>query len=136
VSAAALPASDIAISFVRGAGPGGQNVNKVATTAQLRFDLDGTSALTAAVKSRLRALAGRKYTDEGVILIIARNHRTQEGNRREALARLQALVDEARIEPRVRRKTRPTRASQQERLATKTRKRQTKRLRGAVRGDD
>jgi ribosome-associated protein len=131
-----LPDSDISISFVRSAGPGGQNVNKVATAAQLRFDVDGTTVLGPAAKDRLRALAGRRLTDEGVILIIARNHRTQEGNRREALARLQALVEEARIEPRVRRATRPTRASKQRRLTSKARTRQTKKLRGAVRGDD
>jgi ribosome-associated protein len=132
----ALPAEDLSITFVRSAGPGGQNVNKVATAAQLRFDLEGTAALSDAVKARLRVLAGRRLTDEGTILIIARNHRTQEGNRREALARLQALVEEARIEPRVRRPTRPTRASKQRRLATKARTRQTKRLRGSVRGED
>jgi ribosome-associated protein len=131
-----LPDADLSISFVRSAGPGGQNVNKVATAAQLRFDLAGNTSLSEAVKQRLRTLAGRRLTDEDCILIIARNHRTQEGNRREALARLQALVDAASVEPRVRRPTRPTRASKQKRLATKARTRQTKRLRGAVRGED
>jgi ribosome-associated protein len=126
---------DISITFVRGAGPGGQNVNKVATTAQLRFDLEG-SDLPAAVKTRLRALAGRRVTDGGTLLIIARNHRTQEGNRREALSRLEALIAEARIEPRVRRATRPTRASKTRRLDTKARTQQVKRLRSAVRRDD
>ncbi len=81
------PDSDITISFVRSAGPGGQNVNKVATAAQLRFDLSGTRVLGAAAKARLRTLAGRRVTEDGTLLIIARNHRTQEGNRREALAR-------------------------------------------------
>lgn len=132
----ALPEADITISFVRSAGPGGQNVNKLATAAQLRFDLDGTHALSESVKARLRVLAGRRLTDEGVILIIARNHRTQEGNRREALERLQTLVATASIEPRVRRATRPTKASKQRRLTTKARTRQTKRLRGTVRGED
>src|SRR5690349_10708737 len=127
-----MRSSDISITFVRGAGPGGQNVNKLATTAQLRFDLDG-SDLGAAVKARLRALAGRKVTDDGTLLIIARNHRTQEGNRREAIARLEALIAEARIEPRVRRATKPTRASQKRRLETKARTQQVKRLRSAVR---
>jgi ribosome-associated protein len=132
----ALPDADITISFVRSAGPGGQNVNKVATAAQLRFDLDGTRALSEPVKARLRVLAGRRLTDEGVILIIARNHRTQEGNRREALERLQVMVETASIEPRVRRATRPTKASKQRRLTSKARTQQTKRLRGGVRGDD
>jgi len=131
-----LPDADITISFVRSAGPGGQNVNKVATAARLRFDLAGTSALTAAVKARLRVLAGRRVTDEGSLLIVARNHRTQEGNRREALARLQAMIDAARVEPRLRKATKPTRASKERRLEGKARKRSVKRLRGSVRGDE
>jgi ribosome-associated protein len=131
-----LPDADLRISFVRAAGPGGQNVNKVATAAQLRFDLDGTSVLTPAVKSRLRTLAGRRVTDGGEILIIARNHRTQEGNRREALARLHALIDAARVEPKLRRATRPTKASKERRLAGKVRDQRVKQLRGRVRGDE
>ena len=131
-----LPDADLSISFVRSAGPGGQNVNKLATAAQLRFNLDGTGVLSAAVKSRLRTLAGRRVTDEGEILIIARNHRTQEGNRREALARLHALIDAARVEPKLRRATKPTKASKERRLAGKVRDQRVKQLRGRVRGDD
>jgi len=131
-----LPDADLSISFVRSAGPGGQNVNKLATAAQLRFNLDGTGVLSPAVKSRLRTLAGRRVTDEGEILIIARNHRTQEGNRREALARLHALIDAARVEPKLRRATKPTKASRERRLAGKVRDQRVKRLRGRVRGDD
>jgi ribosome-associated protein len=131
-----LPVDDITISFVRSAGPGGQNVNKVATAAQLRFDLAGTRALSVPVKARLRALAGRRVTDEGTLLIVARNHRTQEGNRREALARLEALIDAALVEPRVRRATRPTRASRERRLTSKSRTQGVKQLRGKVRGED
>jgi ribosome-associated protein len=131
-----LPDSDISITFVRSAGPGGQNVNKVATAAQLRFNLAGTSVLNERMKARLRVLAGRRVTDEGELLIIARNHRTQEGNRREALARLQALVEEARIEPKLRRATRPTKASKERRLQGKARDQRVKTLRGKVRGDD
>ena len=83
-----IPESDVTLSFVRASGPGGQNVNKVASAVQLRFDLAGTAILSERVKRRLRALAGRRLTDDGQILIIARNHRTQEQNRREAYARL------------------------------------------------
>jgi ribosome-associated protein len=131
-----LPDADLSIVFVRATGPGGQNVNKLATAAQLRFNLAGTTAINERAKARLRVLAGRRVTDEGELLIIARNHRTQEGNRREALARLQALVDEARIEPKLRRATRPTKASKERRLEGKSRDQNVKRLRARVRSDD
>jgi len=121
--------------FVRGSGPGGQNVNKVATTAQLRFDLAGTTSLSPAVKARLRILAGHRLSAEGALLISARNHRTQEGNRREALARLQALIVRASIEPKVRRATRPTRGSQQRRMEHKSQRKRLKQLRGRVSPD-
>jgi len=131
-----LPDGDLSIVFVRAAGPGGQNVNKLATAAQLRFNLAGTCVLNDHVKARLRVLAGRRVTDEGELLIIARNHRTQEGNRREALARLQALVEEARVEPKLRRATKPTRASKERRLEGKSRDQKVKRLRSRVRSED
>ncbi|HVS78232.1 MAG TPA: alternative ribosome rescue aminoacyl-tRNA hydrolase ArfB, partial [Steroidobacteraceae bacterium] len=116
--------------------PGGQNVNKVATAAQLRFDLSGTGALAPGVKERLRSLAGRRVTEDGALLIIARNHRTQEGNRREALERLAELVRRALAPPKARRATRPTRASRERRLEAKIQRRATKQLRGKVRFDD
>jgi ribosome-associated protein len=131
-----LPDADISISFVRATGPGGQNVNKLSTAAQLRFDVAGTTVLDEASKARLRVLAGRRVTDEDELLIIARNHRTQEGNRREALARLQALVEAARIAPVPRRATRPTRASKQRRLQTKAHDQRVKQMRGKVRDRD
>jgi ribosome-associated protein len=130
-----LPEQDLHFQFVRASGPGGQNVNKVATAAQLRFDLAGTVALTGAVKARLRALAGHRLTADGAVLIVARNHRTQEGNRREALQRLADLVARASVEPIVRRATRPTRASRQRRLEVKRERKRTKQLRGPVRED-
>lgn len=130
-----LPEQDLQFQFVRGSGPGGQNVNKVATAAQLRFDLAGTQALSSAVKARLRVLAGHRVTAEGSLLIIARNHRTQEGNRREALQRLMDLLERASIEPTIRRATRPTRASKQRRLQVKRERKRTKQLRGQVRDD-
>jgi len=127
-----LPEQDLQFQFVRASGPGGQNVNKVATAAQLRFDLAGTPALTGAVKARLRALAGHRVTIEGALLITARNHRTQEGNRREALERLEDLIARASIEPKKRHKTRPTYGSKQRRLEVKKERKHTKQLRGRV----
>jgi ribosome-associated protein len=127
-----LPARDLHIQFIRGTGPGGQNVNKVATAAQLRFDLAGTGALAPAVKARLRALAGQRLTVEGTIVITARSHRTQEANRRDALARLAALIAAAEIEPKLRRATRPTAGARQRRLESKTQRKRVKQLRGRV----
>jgi len=131
-----IPESDLSLSFVRGAGPGGQNVNKVATAAQLRFDLAGTRILDERAKQRLRALAGHRLIDSGEILIMARNHRTQEGNRREALGRLQDLITRALIVPKTRRATRPTRAARERRIEAKLHQQRNKRLRAAVRHDD
>src|ERR1700754_1888510 len=130
-----IPDGDYALAFVRGSGPGGQNVNKVASAVQLRFDLAATAVLSDPVKSRLRVLAGRRLTDDGAILIIARNHRTQEQNRREAGERLSELIKSALVPPKPRKKTKPTRASKERRLDSKTRTRQTKGLRGKVRWD-
>jgi len=131
-----IPDSELALSFVRSSGPGGQNVNKLATAAQLRFDLTGSVALAAEVKARLRALSGRRLTSAGEILIIARSHRTQEHNRREALERLSDLINRALPAPKVRRATKPTRAARERRLEGKSRNRQTKQLRKSVRWDD
>jgi ribosome-associated protein len=127
---------DLTWSFVRASGPGGQNVNKVATAAQLRFDLAGTDSLEPAVKQRLRALAGRRVSEDGALIIMARNQRTQEGNRREALERLTELVRRALVPPKVRRATRPPRAARERRLEGKTRRQGTKRLRGKVGWDE
>jgi ribosome-associated protein len=131
-----IPDSDLAVAFIRSGGPGGQNVNKVASAVQLRFDLAGTAALEDRVKQRLRRLAGRKVTDEGALLIVAREHRSQEQNRREAEQRLAELVRAALIEPRKRVATKPTRASKVRRLEGKTRRAGIKATRGRIRGDD
>jgi ribosome-associated protein len=136
VSSVEIPEDEYEISFVRSAGPGGQNVNKLATAAQLRYRLTDSRLLNVAAKERLRKLAGRRLTDADEVLIIARNHRTQEGNRREALDRLGTLIETARIVPIVRRATRPTRASKERRLEGKAHDRKTKQLRGRIRGDD
>ncbi len=132
---AAIPEQELQFQFVRASGPGGQNVNKVATAAQLRFDLERTAALAAPVKARLRALAGSRVTAEGTLLITARNHRTQEGNRRAALARLEELIARASVEPKQRHATRPTLGSRQRRLEHKRERKQIKRLRGRVADD-
>jgi ribosome-associated protein len=132
----AIPDRELSLSFVRSAGPGGQNVNKVATAVQLRFDLAHTSVLDAGVRARLRDLSGRRVTAAGEILIIARNHRTQEGNRREAEERLIQLIRRALTPPRARKATRPTSASRERRLEHKVRQRRTKRLRATPRWDE
>ncbi|MEJ0037351.1 MAG: alternative ribosome rescue aminoacyl-tRNA hydrolase ArfB [Gammaproteobacteria bacterium] len=128
-----IPDSDIELSFVRASGPGGQNVNKVASAVQLRFNLAGTSVLVEPVKQRLRALAGRRVIDDGSLLIIARNHRTQEQNRREAHERLAELIRAALVKPKIRKATKPTKASKERRLDGKVRTRRTKVLRTKVR---
>ncbi|MGH8258824.1 MAG: alternative ribosome rescue aminoacyl-tRNA hydrolase ArfB [Steroidobacteraceae bacterium] len=130
-----IPDGDLTFAFVRSSGPGGQNVNKVASAVQLRFDL-AAAALDERVKQRLRALAGRRLTDDGAILILARTHRTQERNRADACERLAELVRRALIEPRPRRPTRPTRASRAARVDTKTRRGREKRLRSRVGWND
>jgi len=127
-----IPDGDLAFSFVRSSGPGGQKVNKVASAVQLRFDLASTAALDEPVKERVRRLAGRRLTEDGAILIVARNHRTQERNRAEACGRLTDLVRRALLEPIPRRPTHPTRASQRKRVEAKTRRGRQKRLRARV----
>jgi ribosome-associated protein len=110
---------EIEESFVRSSGPGGQNVNKLATAVQLRFDVRGSSSLPNDVAVRAMRLAGKRLTKDGVLVIIAQNHRTQERNRADALARLVALIQEAAVRPIPRRATRPTKASKERRLEGK-----------------
>ncbi|MGC5778893.1 alternative ribosome rescue aminoacyl-tRNA hydrolase ArfB [Methylobacterium sp. NFXW15] len=127
----AIPDAELIETFVRSSGPGGQNVNKLSTAVQLRFDVRRSRALPDAVAVRLMRLAGRRLTDDGVLVLVAQQFRTQERNRADARERLAALVAEAAVPPTPRRPTRPTLASKKRRLEAKTKRGVTKRLRGA-----
>ncbi len=128
----ALGEDEIVEQFIRSSGPGGQNVNKVATAVQLRFDVGRSPNLPDAVRERLMRLAGRRLTGDGVLIIDARRHRTREQNRRDALDRLVALVRKAAIAPTPRKATRPTAASRRRRLEGKQRRGVLKRGRRRV----
>jgi ribosome-associated protein len=123
--------SELAFSFARAGGPGGQNVNKVETAVQLRFDVAHSPSLNQGLRLRLSRLAGTRLTKDGILVIDARSHRTQEQNRRAALERLLRLIAAAVPEDKPRLKTRPTLASKIRRLETKGRRGETKRLRSA-----
>ena len=134
--AIAIDERDIQEDFVRSSGPGGQNVNKVATAVQLRFDVANCPSLPDDVRQRLIRLAGKRITAGGVLIVEARRFRTQERNRRDALDRLVKLIGRAAQKPKTRRRTRPTLASRQRRLEAKRRQSQAKRLRKPLAGGE
>jgi len=125
----ALDESELVESFIRASGPGGQNVNKLSTAVQLRFDVRGSPSLTDEVRARLERLAGRRLTRDGVLVITAQNHRTQERNRADALDRLVELIRAAAVRPVPRRPTKPTKASRRRRVDDKKRRGSIKALR-------
>jgi len=123
---------EIREEFVRSSGPGGQNVNKVATAVQLKFNVANSPSLPNGVRQRLIRIAGKRMTEEGVLIIDARRYRTQGQNRRDAIQRLVGLVRLAAERPRPRKKTRPSMATKKRRLESKRRRSETKRMRRRV----
>ena len=128
--------TEIHMDFVRSSGPGGQNVNKVSTAVQLRFDVRNTVSMPVEIKERLIRLAGKRVTVEGVLIIHASRFRTQERNRQDAIDRLVQLVRRAAEKPKRRVKTRPSLASKERQLAKKRRRSHIKKMRRIVTGDD
>ena len=131
-----LDEREIQEDFVRASGPGGQNVNKVSTAVQLRFDVAGSPSLPEPVRERLIVLAGRRLTQDGVLILSAERYRSQRRNRDDALERLIELIREACEVDKPRRPTRPTLASKKRRLDSKQRRGETKKLRGSKPGTD
>ena len=125
-----LDEGEIEIRQVKASGPGGQHVNKTSSAIELRFDVENSPSLAPDVKARLTKIAGSRMTLEGELLIFAQSHRSQEMNRQDAIGRLIALIQRAAEAPRPRKKTRPTKASKERRLASKSRRAEVKSMRG------
>ena len=134
----AIDENDIEMDFIRASGPGGQNVNKVSSAVQLRFNVAGTTAFNNQIRQRLKKIAGKRLNSEGILIIKAQRYRSQEQNRQDAIDRLVEMIQKALEAPKHRRATRPTAASKKRRLTTKRRRSELKRRRRVVRqtGDE
>ena len=135
-SSIVLDDREVQLDFIRASGPGGQNVNKVASAVQLRFDVLNSPSLPDDVRQRLSHLAGKRMTEDGILVIEASRYRTQDQNREDAVRRLVNLIQMAAQKPRPRHQTRPTLASKKRRLDSKQRRGETKKLRGSKPGSD
>ncbi len=127
---------EVHFEFVKASGPGGQNVNKVATAVQLRFDVRNSKSITPEIRDRLLRIAGKRVNSSGELIIVARRFRTQQRNREDAMERLLRLIEKASIPPKTRRKSRPSAASKLKRLDNKRRRSNLKKLRSRVSSDE